>query len=178
MKRDLVIVGLTAFLSIILTRSACKSPDPKPSIPTIITKHDTVHTVRLDTIWKLHTKHTTDTVNLVITNTIVDTQVINVNAPPEERRNVWPLLAYHGGAKFGDTAVVSTFSLRSGRLGVSKVFIPGILIAIDAGEGDEASVPKMSFEPFPAQKGTPLLQRLKYVLIGAAAHALYTTVKP
>lgn len=171
-KSGLVLVGISAFLAIVLYHEACWPAPPKPVIPTIITKHDTVRTVRLDTLWKTKTKHTTDTVNLVITKTLVDTQVINVNAPPEERRNVWPVLAYHGGTKFGDTATITTFSLRSGRVGISKVFIPGILTAIDVQEGDTASVPKLSFEPFAAEKKPSLLYRLKYVGIGAGSLSL------
>lgn len=182
MKRDFIVMGLTGVLAVALYRAAC-APEPQPpSIPTIITKFDTVRTVQFDTIWKkvIHTvkTHTTDTVNLVISNTIVDTQFINVDAPPEERKNVWPVLSYHGGTKFGDTATVATFSLRSGKLGISKVFIPGILTAIEAGEGDGASVPNLSFEPFPDAKKPSLFYRLKHVLVGAAAYALYQTVKP
>jgi len=179
MSKTLTIVLLTAFLAIVLYREACWPAPPKPQIPHIITKFDTVTVIPSwlsDSVkkWK-KVKHTTDTVNLTITNTIVKTDTMKITLPPEERPNVWPILSYHGGASFGDTAVVSAFSVRDGRLGISKVFVAGILTAIEA---DSTSVPKMSFSPFPDQKNPSLFYRLKYILIGAAGYALYQTVKP
>lgn len=191
MSKTLTIVLLTAFLAIVLYREACWPAPPKPQIPHIITKFDTVSVLPTwfadsQKIWKQR-KPKANTPNLIISSTIVkpdtgsaDTSGIAVivpdlTLPPEERPNVWPILSYHGGASFGDTAIVSAFSVRDGRLGISKVFVAGILTAIEA---DSTSVPKMSFSPFPDQKNPSLFYRLKYILIGAAGYALYQTVKP
>lgn len=122
------------------------------SIPQIVTRYDTVPSVPewyKDSVkyWKKR-KYTTDTVNLEFTNTVVDTQYIPVNAPPEDRPDVWPLLSYHGGSKWGDTAVVSTYSLRSGNMAIAKVFVPGILVDIDAYRPD-STTPRLNYAPFP-----------------------------
>lgn len=123
------------------------------SVPRIVTVYDTVNTVPgwyADSVryWKKR-KYTTDTLNLYFTNTVVDTQYVPVNSPPEDRPDVWPLLSYHGGSKFGDTAVVSTYSLRSGNLAITKVFVPGILTDIDTWREDTTAAPRLNFAPFP-----------------------------
>lgn len=143
-----------------------KGPTP---IPRIVTHYDTVKTLPTwykDSVrvWKIR-KHTTDTVNLVTEHTTVDTQFIPVNAPPEDRPDVWPLLSYHGGTKFGDTAVVSTYSLRSGNMAIRKVFIPGMLTEIDAFRPDSVG-PGLTYVPFPVCPGPSFLYKLKMMGLG------------
>jgi hypothetical protein len=145
------------------------------TVPKIVTVYDTVPTLPVwykDSLrhWK-ERKSTTDTVSLYFTTTLVDTQFVPVNAPPENRPDVWPLLDYHGGSKFGDTAVVSTYSLRTGNMAIRKVFVPGILTGIDAyHEGDPA--PRLNFAPFPKCPGPSFLYSLKMMGIGGGLVAI------
>ena len=147
-------VAVLLAVTIVTTALAVRTLWPKvvteKSVPQIVTEYDTVDalpkwyedSVR---IWKRR-KATTDTIELYYTNTVVDTQYIPVNSPPENRPELWPVLSYHGSAKFGDTAVVSTYSVRNGNLGVSKAFVPGILTDIEAHAN---SRPKLTYAPFP-----------------------------
>lgn len=139
-------------------------------IPTIVTTHDTVE--RLPSwfadsvrIWKKR-KTTTDTVNIVYGTTHVDTEYVRVPCDTAQRSNIRPVLSYHGSAKLGDTASVATFSLKNGSLDLSRVYIPGILVGIDA---DSTPTPRLTFEPFPKPKGPSLLYRLKLLGIGFAS---------
>jgi hypothetical protein len=181
MRRDLILVGLTALLAIILWRWLFPPKVGERPIPTIITKYDTVTALPkwfADSMkrWKKTTVvHTTDTVNLVVSQTIVDTQFIPVDAPPEERPNVWPLLSYHGTTNWGDTATISTFSVRTGRLGISRVFIPGILTSIDS---DSTATPQLTFEPFPKPRGVSLMQKITYATVGYGVCSIVNLVRP
>lgn len=176
--KNLTLVIVTFALAFLIVRQWFPRTIVETSVPHIVTKYDTVTTLPRwfqDSlrIWKSR-KPTTDTVNLVVTQTVVDTEYVPVNNPPEERPNVWPVLSYHGGDSFGDTAAVSTFDLRSGRLGLSKVFIPGILTDIEA---DSNATPKLTFAPFPKQKGPTLFQSLKLIGIGFGSCMVYNGIK-
>ena len=144
-------------------------------IPRIITRYDTVEVTPKwladsEKAWKKR-KATTDTVNLVITNTVIVEKPINVGPDTTQRPDLYPILEYHGGVRFGDTATVVTFSLRSGNRTVSRIFVPGILSDMTA---DSVNVPKLTYQSFPAPKRPSLLYRLKYILAGAA---LYSVIK-
>lgn len=165
MKRDLVLIGLVAITVFLLTRSCDGGDATPPPVPVIITKYDTVKTVQLDTIFRTVKVHTTDTVNLVISQTIVDTAYVDVISPPAERPALWPVLRYQGTAKWGDTATVATMSIQTGKLGISRIFQAGILTAIDVDSGN--ATPKFTYEPFPSAPGISLFERLKHVGIGA-----------
>lgn len=150
------LVAVLMLVVIVTTVIAVRTLWPKvvteKSVPQIVTRYDTLRSVPswyADSVhyWKKR-KYTTDTLNLYWTNTVMDTQYVPVNFPPEDRPDVWPLLSYHGSDKFGDTAVVSTYSLRSGNMAIAKVFIPGILTDIDAYHPD-GTAPKLNYRPFP-----------------------------
>lgn len=145
-----VLLLVTIATTVLAVRTLWPKVVTEKAVPRIVTIHDTVNTLPEwyeDSlrIWKRR-KATTDTVELYYTNTVVDTQYIPVNLPPEERPQLWPVLSYHGTAKWGDTAVVSTYSVRNGNLAVSKAFIPGILTDIEANANSE---PKLNYAPFP-----------------------------
>jgi len=149
-----------------------------PVIPHIITVHDTVSVLPKwynDSIraWKAR-KSTTDTVNIVITNTLVIKDTVYVGPDTNLRSRDWPILEYHGGSHFGDTALVRSFSLRSGNQNISRIFIPGILTDIQA---DSGSTPRMTFAPFPEPRRPPLLYRLKLMAMGYGACSIYNGVK-
>jgi hypothetical protein len=117
--------------------------------------------------------HTTDTVNLTITQTIHDTQYVNVDAPAEERRDIWPLLTLNADrGQFGDTLFVRTFSLKTGKDGVSKLFVPGYIVGIDA-EYPNAT-PRIDFEPFPPEEKHNWAYPVKYTALGIGIGALLT----
>lgn len=145
------LVVITAILAVWATRELWPRKVVEQSVPRIVTRYDTVPTLPewyTDSVrhWKKR-KYTTDTVPLVLTETVVDTEYVPVTRPPEERPNIWPLLRYSGGRSFGDTAVVTTFNLRDGKLAVSQLFIPGMLTAIDA--SDTLRTPRINYAPFP-----------------------------
>jgi len=179
-KNALLIVVLTVILTILVIKTWFSGDSNQtPTIPTIVTLFDTVETVPKwlnDSIkkWK-KIVHTTDTVNLVIQNTLIDTVFVPVNAPAEERPNLWPLLEYHGGASFGDTAIVTTFSVQTGQGAVSRIFIPGILTDVTTGA---SNVPQLRFEPFPKRKGATVFQQLKLFGLGFGSCSLLQLVIP
>ena len=166
------IVFLSALIGAVVARSCFPVTIVEPSIPNIVTKFDTVETLPAwfadsTEIWKRR-GFTTDTINLIVSETVVDTQFIPVTqgctaAAVEARPHLWPLLTYRGGTRFADTALVSTFDLRSGKLGLSKVFIPGILTAIEA---DSNASPRFTFEPFPKTKKTSVWTKLLWSGVG------------
>lgn len=146
-----VLLTVTAMTTALAVRTLWPKVVTEKSVPQIVTRHDTVRSLPEwyeDSVryWKKR-KYTTDTLNLTFTETIVDTQYIPVNSPPERRPNIWPMLTYRGSGKFGDTAIVSTFGLRTGNLAISKVFIPGMIVGIDA--SDSLQTPRLDFAPFP-----------------------------
>lgn len=177
--KTLWLVILTIIITIVLYREFV--PPEKvylSSVPYIVTKHDTTETLPswyADSvkIWKSRPA-STDTFTLVVTNTVVDTEFIPVNAPATERPNLWPVLQYHGGAAFGDTAVVSTYSVRNGHLAISKVYSPGILTGIEA---DSSNVPRLTYAPFPEPKKPSFLYKLKMIGIGYGACSIVNTVR-
>lgn len=177
--KTLWLVILTAVLAIVLYREFVPPKViVKPGIPQIVTKHDTTETLPSwfeDSIkiWKKRPA-STDTFTLVITNTVVDTEFVPVNAPPEQRPNLWPVLEYHGPARAGDTAVVSTFSVRNGNLAISKVYTPGILVGIEA---DSTTVPRLTFAPFPEPKKPSLFYKLKMIGVGYGACSIVNSVR-
>jgi len=179
MKSALVLILVTAITSVLLAREFFpRKVVDRVQIPVIVPKYDTVETLPKwysDSVayWKKK-KHTTDTVPILISNTIVGAAPINVIATPEERPDLWPVLDYSGGFKFGDTALVGSLSIRSGKVAISKFFIPGILTGIHMDSAN--SVPKIDFVPFPAPKRPSLLYKLKMVGIGAGSCAIVGSV--
>ena len=182
MKRD----GLVILLAVALTALVVRTWFPRRvetvrPIPHIVTRVDTVRAVPpwfadSQRIWRRR-RHTTDTLTLTTTVTLVDTVTIRVpvNAPPAERPNRWAIQSYHAGARFGDTAVVESFSIRTGQLGISRTFVPGILTAL---EWDSLPQPRFTFVPFPAPKGPGLWYTLKVGAIGFGSCSLLNLVMP
>ena len=149
------------------------------TIPVIVPKYDTVETLPKwykDSVryWKKRT-HTTDTIPLLISSTIVAAAPINISATPSERPDIWPLLDYSGGTRRGDTAIIGSLSLRSGRVAIHKFYIPGILTGIHTDSAN--SVPKLDFAPFPEPKKPSLLYKVKMIGIGFGACTIYNGVK-
>lgn len=161
----LVIIAVSAIAFYV--GSQCAARETVRVVPQIITRYDTVPVTPqwlLDSLKKLaDRKPTRDTTEIVIEHTIIDTEYVNVGADPEQRPNIWPLLTYQGGTEFGDTAIVTSFSLRNGTGSAAKVFIPGILTGIEA---DSNAIPKLIFEPFPKPKGPSFLYTLKTLGLG------------
>jgi len=181
-KATLALIAVTALTTGFATREFLPRTITKPAVPIIITQYDTVKTVPewfKDSvrIWKRR-KATTDTLNLVHSVTHVDTEYVRIPCDTAQRSQIRPVLSYHGGTKLGDTASVATFSLRSGNLDISRVYIPGILIGIDA---DSTPTPKMTFAPFPEPKKPSFLYKLKMLGIGfgagTVACAAYNTAR-
>ena len=169
MKSTIVLVLITAIASVLLAREFFpRRVVDRVQIPVIVPRYDTVETLPkwyADSLayWKKR-KHTTDTVPLLVSNTIVAGAPINVIATPEERPDLWPVLDFSGGTRLGDTAIVSSLSIRSGRVAISKFYTLGILTGIHM---DSArSVPKLDFKPFPAPKGPSFLYKLKMMGLG------------
>lgn len=147
------------------------APKPAPkTIPTIVTRYDTVTVAPKwlqDSIsaWKKR-KSTTDTVNIVISNTVIQSDTVYVGADSTLRPRIWPVLEYHSGLHFGDTSTVVTFDLRSGVRVASRLYTPGILVGISA---DSNSVPRLDYIPFPVPPKPPLIYTLKMFAIGFGA---------
>lgn len=180
MKRDLILIALVAAISVVLTCSLMPDDEEESTIPQIITRIDTLEKLPewLDDSLKRWRKrvHTTDTVNLVTERVVIrtDTAFIRIPCDTAERSRLQPVVSYFGGSRFGDTALVTTFSLRTGFATISKVFIPGILTAMVA--DSVTGTPAFTFEPFPAQKGTSLWTKLKWAGVGFAGCSVYNTV--
>lgn len=161
-------IGIAAVAFLIGKELFPRKIDADPVIPTIETKYDTVRSVPEwfeDSLnyWR-NRKPTRDTTEIVITNTVIDTVLVDIPCEAEKRPQLWPVLAYTGGSEFGDTATVTTFSLQTGQGSVSKVFIPGILTSLVA---DSTGIPRLVYDPFPKPKGPSLFYRLKLVGLGA-----------
>jgi hypothetical protein len=136
---------------------------PPIPVPVIVTVHDTVKTP-VDTIF-LHGPKvvTTDTVELVITQTLHDTVQIPVNNPDTlARPPIWPILALVVGEGRGDTTRVATMALRSGRTMTSTLWTPGPLHGVWA---DTSGTPRLSFY-LPSGCAVALADKLKYGAIG------------
>ena len=179
MKKDLVLAVTVAVTMFFVTREFFPRHIKETNvIPHIVTQYDTVERLPrwyADSVrqWKRR-KATTDTVTLYVSSTVVDTQYYPVEAPVADRPPLWPVLSYHGTASFGDTATVTSLDMRTGRLDISRPVIPGIHTDIEVGKDPE---PKLTFAPFPKQKGPSLLYKLKMIGIGFGSCSIYNTVK-
>lgn len=168
MNSSLVLTIVTSVAVFFATRELFpRSVVNKVEIPVIVPQYDTVEALPRwfdDSVkqWKKR-KHTTDTVPILVERVVVDTQYFPVNAPPENRPNLWPVLSYHGSDRLGDTAVVSSYSTRTGQLSLSKVYIPGVLVALDA---DSVGTPKLTYNPFPSCPDPSFLYKVKMMGIG------------
>lgn len=129
-------------------------------IPQITTVHDTVH----DTLKIVVPKKvvTSDTVNVVIRETIHDTVFITSDTSAD----VWPILNFYRTSKSGDTTTVSTFSLKHGNGANVDLYTKRLMIT-GMWAGPDAS-PRVELTPWPICDVT-LLQKLKWSGIGGAA---------
>ena len=111
------------------------------NIPQIITRYDTVKTKWIvhDTVLKV----TTDTFNLIVTQTLYDTVVINVK---DTAQRLWPIILFE---QRKDTAWLRTFELSTGRGSILRVHAPGPVSGIYA---DSVAVPRMNFGTWPIHK--------------------------
>lgn len=164
MKKNIAAVIGLIVLTVVLTREflprTVKGPPP---IPTIVTVHDTVHdTLEVQT----PAEATTDTVQLVIRETIHDTTYINVGPDPATRTAIWPAISLEVGPKVGDTTTVNTFELRSGRGATARVYTPGPLLGMWA---DSSATPRLTFGPPPAPPSVSFWTKLKWGGIGYGA---------
>lgn len=169
MTKYLLLVVVTAATTAFAIMQFFPPKEVKKIVPTIVTKYDTVDALPTwfeDSVKKWKSRlATSDKTPIVITNTVVAAAPINVIATPEQRPDLWPLLSYHGGSKWADTAIILTFSLRTGKRAISRVFVPGILTDIESDSGH--NVPKLTYTPFPKPKGRSLGSGLRLLLIGA-----------
>lgn len=163
-KNTLVVLALF-ILGVFAGRSACpRIVERGRVIPQIITKYDTVRTkwVVHDTVLKV----TTDTFNLVETQTLYDTVVINVK---DTSTNLWPIVLYEQRA---DTAWLRTFELSTGRGTILRVHAPGPVLGIYA---DSVARPRLSYGEWPRNE-TSLFKKILYIGSGYAACTLSSYV--
>lgn len=154
--RDLVYIGAAVVLAVGI-RECFPKREPGRTIPTIVTKFDTVRTPP-ETLVIRH--FTTDTFNLVVRQTIHDTVVINVGRDSTPSDSIWPLLQYAQRSR--DTAEVRTFDLQTGRGASSLIYTPGPLTAIEV---VSTPTPKLAFGSWP---GVRFRDKVKYGAYGAA----------
>lgn len=161
-------LNLFAFLIIIvaaglLTRELFpKRVQTNTQVPVIVTEYDTVVVYRPPDTIKVAT---TDTINLVLTETLVDTTVIQIPCEPEERDNINPVLHLRMGKQFGDTSLVETFNLRTGTVTQSRIYTPGYLTGLDITSNP---VPRLDFTAFP-RCNCSLFTKLTSGLVGFGA---------
>jgi hypothetical protein len=142
---------------------------PVNVVPTIVTRYDTVSVTPKwyeDSVkyWKKR-KWTTDTVNVTLSETVIDTQYVPIDGGPAVRPDWYPLLNLNSGnGTFGDTMFIHTFSLKDGKDAVSRVFIPGYLVGIDAQYPNKT--PRLDFRPFPPQERHNWFYPVKYTGMG------------
>lgn len=147
------------------------------TIPTIITKHDTVSespkwledSIK---IWKKKI-YTSDTIPIYHTITVIDTNWVQVLDSSDIKSRVrigravvpdaYPVLEYHSAGEFGDTGTVTTFNIRNGSAAASKFFTAGVLTDI---EWDTVPIPRLSFKPFPPREKHNWLYAPKLLGIG------------
>lgn len=130
-------------------------------VPYIVTVHDTIHdTLRI----KGPKVVTTDTVQLVIQQTIHDTIVMPTGS--------WLIAWAEIGAKRGDTSVVGTTDGR--RAAVSRIWTPGPLKSIWA---DTSATPRMDFYAPQAAPKTSLWAKLKWSAVGYGVCTIANGVK-
>ena len=156
--KGLALPAITAIATALVMRQC--TPVPQIPVPQIVTVHDTVRdTVRL----RGPKIVTTDTVHLVIRETLHDTVQINVNVvDTTERLPIWPVLNAQIGKSRGDTSLTTTFSLRSGKTVESRIWTPGPLKSLWA---DSSGTPRMDFYDPPAEK-KQILPKLLWAGIG------------
>lgn len=153
----LLVLGFLAGAAIVR-----RSKPPIP-IPTIVTVYDTVP----DTL-ELPPRRivTTDTVQLVIRETVYETTYVNVGCVPEERTPIWPVLSVQAGRFRGDTTVATTFSLRTGQGAVSRIWTPGPIRSVWV---DSSATPRFEFGEFPAPHRTSTLTKVLWASVGFGA---------
>lgn len=164
MKQAAMTAILAAVLGGIVVRECFPRREQviKP-VPQIVTVHDTV---KVPVQIKGPRVVTTDTVQLIIRETIHDTVQLNVNADSAQRPALWPVLNAQIGKSRGDTSQVITFSLRSGQTAVSKLWTPAPLRGIYA---DTTPTPRLDFfEPL-QPRAVSLLTKIKWSSVGYAA---------
>jgi hypothetical protein len=154
------LLGLV-LLVVVLTREflprTVKGPPP---VPMIVTVRDTVR----NTMYvRAPRRVTTDTVQLVIRETVHDTSYVNVGPTPAERTNIWPVVGLEVGRKVGDTTTVSTFSLRTAQGSVARVYTAGPLLGIWA---DSSPTPRLLFGPPPQPARVSFWTKVKWGGIG------------
>lgn len=134
------------------------------SVPQIITKYDTVTVYEPPRIIEVAT---TDTVNITIRETLIDTVLVDVESPLPERELRYPVLSLRLPVEFGDTGLVETFNIRDGRITQSQIYISGMLTSLDVSDNP---VPRLNFAPFPTYN-VSLWDKVKYGAIGFGACA-------
>jgi len=154
--KQVILTCIVSFFAFVLGSTMCARTKEAPKVvPKIITVYDTVDKEPkwlTDSIKKWRKRvHTTDTVNLTPTVITLRDVHIPVNAPAEERPNIWPVLSVNGGRVWGDTTVIRSFSLRTGTEAVSKLFSTGYITDLEA-DFDSNSTPRITFTPFPASE--------------------------
>ena len=183
MKREAIIAGGTMVLTAFLMWKFMPRKEVVKIVPNIITKFDTVRTTPKwydDSVkyWKKR-KFTTDTVNIYVENIVVrdtgSTRFVNVGPDTTDRPSIWPITSYHGGTRFGDTAIVTSFNLRTGNGSITKIFIPGMLTSIVADSG--SPLPRMTFAPFPKEKKPSLWYKIQLVASGFSACTIINSVR-
>jgi len=151
--KQVILACIISILAFGLGSTACpRTKEVKKEVPKIVTQHDTVEKTPKwldDSVKKWKKKvYTTDTVPLVITNTIVDTEYVPVNSPPEQRPDIWPVLSINGGRIWGDTTIIRTFSIKNGHESVSRLFTTGYITDLEI-ESSPNPTPRITFTPFP-----------------------------
>jgi len=133
---------------------------PGKPVPQIVTVYNTVHdTVRLEGPSIV----TTDTLQIVEQVTLHDTVQILIPADTARRPMLWPVLNVQVGRSRGDTTTSTTFSLRSGRSVVSRIWTPGPLKSLWA---DSSGTPRMDFYPSVEPKGISAATKGLWAAIG------------
>ncbi len=167
MKSELMIASLAAILGGVAVRECFpRTKEVLKPVPSIVTVHDTVRdTVRL----KGPRVVTTDTINIVERITIHDTVQVNVGADTSSRQPLWPVLNAQIGKSRGDTSLVTTFSLRSGKPATSRIWTPGPLKSIWVTEGE---TPRLDFYEPEAKPRISLWTKGKWAAVGYVAKTL------
>lgn len=159
MKQSLLLAVLAAVLGGVLVRECFPRTIQGPiPVPTIVTVHDTTH----DTV-RIAPPKLPPMPNLVMRVTFHTPIQIRVDAPPEERSPLWPVLNAQIGKSRGDTSQVITFSLRSGQTAVSKIWTPAPLRAIYA---DTTATPRLDFYEPELRRAVSLWTKVKWTSVG------------
>jgi hypothetical protein len=166
-KQLLPILGVAVLAGFLTREFFPKHVREEVPVPHIVVVKDTVHdTLRLERVTQGPKVVTTDTVQLIIRQTLHDTITIRLGPTPEERTNVWPILALEVGRKRGDTTTVTTFSLRTAQGSIAKAWTPGPLKGIWA---DSTPTPRLDFWPPPEPYRVSLWTKVKWSAFGFGA---------